>query len=348
LSEAKSRSEAVAGNGRMYDAALCRFLSPDPHVQMPDYSQNFNRYSYALNNPLVYTDPSGEFAWIPFLAYTAVQGIISGDMAKNRGAKNGFWGGFATGIITAAATQFISPYIGAAINGTGFLAGAASNMVAAAGTGFITYGAASIVTGEPFDWQGWGLNIVMAGAIGGMERGFDTVLNDRNFLTGKPNSPHYEAILEDYPHITQTENNCKNATIAEVDQFNGGKRTQEYFQTEGDKFNSDFYIKNGRYPTLGQYFDHFNFTTVDAGSLELQHTDIGKAMTQGNPTVIDENVGGGRGHTITIVKIRQWKPGGKVKIWFSDPQEGIWKANYSRTVLDPNFNRGSYLFFLNN
>ena len=48
-------------NGRMYDAGLCRFLSPDPYVQMPDYTQNFNRYSYALNNPLIYTDPSGEF-----------------------------------------------------------------------------------------------------------------------------------------------------------------------------------------------------------------------------------------------------------------------------------------------
>jgi RHS repeat-associated protein len=48
-------------NGRMYDASLCRFLSPDPYVQMPDNSQNFNRYSYCLNNPLVYTDPSGEF-----------------------------------------------------------------------------------------------------------------------------------------------------------------------------------------------------------------------------------------------------------------------------------------------
>jgi hypothetical protein len=28
---------------------------------MPDFTQNFNRYSYALNNPLIYTDPSGEF-----------------------------------------------------------------------------------------------------------------------------------------------------------------------------------------------------------------------------------------------------------------------------------------------
>ena len=47
-------------NGRMYDPLLARFLSPDPFVQMPDFSQNFNRYTYCLNNPLIYTDPCGE------------------------------------------------------------------------------------------------------------------------------------------------------------------------------------------------------------------------------------------------------------------------------------------------
>jgi RHS repeat-associated protein len=45
----------------MYDPLLGRFLSPDPFVQMPDFSQNFNRYSYRLNNPLVYVDEDGEF-----------------------------------------------------------------------------------------------------------------------------------------------------------------------------------------------------------------------------------------------------------------------------------------------
>lgn len=49
-------------NGRFYDPLLARFLSPDNYVQEPDNSQNFNRYSYCLNNPLKYTDPSGEFA----------------------------------------------------------------------------------------------------------------------------------------------------------------------------------------------------------------------------------------------------------------------------------------------
>ncbi len=50
-------------NGRMYDAQLGRFLSPDNHIQEPFNPQNFNRYSYALNNPLMYVDPSGESFW---------------------------------------------------------------------------------------------------------------------------------------------------------------------------------------------------------------------------------------------------------------------------------------------
>jgi RHS repeat-associated protein len=48
-------------NARLYDPAVGRFLAPDPYVQAPDFSQNFNRYSYCLNNPLRYTDPSGKF-----------------------------------------------------------------------------------------------------------------------------------------------------------------------------------------------------------------------------------------------------------------------------------------------
>lgn len=47
-------------NARLYDPALGRFLSPDPLVQDSEDSQNYNRYSYCLNNPLSYVDLTGE------------------------------------------------------------------------------------------------------------------------------------------------------------------------------------------------------------------------------------------------------------------------------------------------
>jgi len=46
----------------MYDPVIGRVLSPDNYVQDPTNTQSYNRYSYCLNNPLRYTDPSGWFA----------------------------------------------------------------------------------------------------------------------------------------------------------------------------------------------------------------------------------------------------------------------------------------------
>ncbi len=48
-------------NARMYDAKLGRFLQPDSYIQFPETTQGFNRYSYVENNPLSYTDPTGNF-----------------------------------------------------------------------------------------------------------------------------------------------------------------------------------------------------------------------------------------------------------------------------------------------
>lgn len=46
-------------NGRVYDPRLGRFISADPYIQSPDDLQSYNRYSYVMNNPFFYTDPSG-------------------------------------------------------------------------------------------------------------------------------------------------------------------------------------------------------------------------------------------------------------------------------------------------
>ncbi|WDZ82049.1 FG-GAP-like repeat-containing protein (plasmid) [Ensifer adhaerens] len=50
-------------NGRVYDPDLARFVSADPTLQFPETGQNYDRYSYVMNNPLAFTDPSGFGLW---------------------------------------------------------------------------------------------------------------------------------------------------------------------------------------------------------------------------------------------------------------------------------------------
>ncbi len=57
------RLEASLGllfyNARWYDAYLNRWIQPDNIIPDTYNSQNFDRYAYALNNPVIYIDPSG-------------------------------------------------------------------------------------------------------------------------------------------------------------------------------------------------------------------------------------------------------------------------------------------------
>ncbi|MFO0701154.1 MAG: RHS repeat-associated core domain-containing protein [Nitrospira sp.] len=62
----RERSETPAPDcctteARYYDPRLGRFVSPDTIVPDLGDPQSLNRYSYARNNPLLYTDPTGHF-----------------------------------------------------------------------------------------------------------------------------------------------------------------------------------------------------------------------------------------------------------------------------------------------
>ena len=64
-------------NGRVYDPILGRMLMPDRFVQDALFSQGYSRYSSVWNNPLRYTDPSGDFVVVGFEAGSLV-GMIAG------------------------------------------------------------------------------------------------------------------------------------------------------------------------------------------------------------------------------------------------------------------------------
>ncbi len=52
-------------DARLYDPVIGRFITPDPIIPEVYNPQSLNRYSYVLNNPLKYTDPTGHLvvAW---------------------------------------------------------------------------------------------------------------------------------------------------------------------------------------------------------------------------------------------------------------------------------------------
>jgi hypothetical protein len=89
-------------NGRVYDPSIGRFLSADPNIQAPYSTLSYNRYSYVINNPLKYNDPSGYFwGWIATLIINEV--IFDG---KYRDA-----------IISIATVAILGPIAGGFVNG---------------------------------------------------------------------------------------------------------------------------------------------------------------------------------------------------------------------------------------
>ncbi|WP_419619689.1 RHS repeat-associated core domain-containing protein, partial [Thiolapillus sp.] len=104
-------------NGRVYDPDLGRFLSADSIVQFPNNSQSYNRYSYVLNNPLSYTDPSGHFAVGLFINF--ISSIMTQSLTQN----------IAANVITAAMTKTEALVIQTAIHAglNGLAQGAASS-----------------------------------------------------------------------------------------------------------------------------------------------------------------------------------------------------------------------------
>ena len=179
-------------NARLYDPVVGRFLSPDPYVQAPDFSQNFNRYAYAMNNPLRYVDENGEFIHIIIgaiiggtvnLIYKAVSGQLhsfkDGFVAFGIGAAAGGLGAATGGLAFAAAG-------GAAGGIGGFVAGAAGGAAGTAAMMPVQSAGNSLYFGDPFmSLKDYAIGIAGGALTGGIANGSIAALKGNNFWTGK-------------------------------------------------------------------------------------------------------------------------------------------------------------------
>lgn len=193
-------------NGRLYDSKLHRFLSPDNFVQDLYNTQNFNRYGYVMNNPLIANDPNGEF--IHLIIGALVGGVINwvangahfswkGLAQFGVGALSGALGaGIGAGVSSALAVggSFGAGFVGssAAMSvGSGFLSGAVIGASAGGAGGFVGSFGNALLNGQGFGssllagLKGGGLGALTGGISGGILGGIDAALDGRDFWSGE-------------------------------------------------------------------------------------------------------------------------------------------------------------------
>lgn len=176
-------------NGRLYDPLIGRFLSPDNYVQFDGFSQSYNRYSYCLNNPLKYNDPSGEFAWAPVLFTALISAVIGGYVnvtleADNIVTSKDYWKAFGIGALSGAVGAFSGAGLTSWIGGFagGFLGGSIST---ACSTGIISYGNHYAFGEDLFGPEVYLKGAATVGLISGTISGAFSAYHKAGFWTGK-------------------------------------------------------------------------------------------------------------------------------------------------------------------
>ncbi len=198
-------------NARMYDPVLGRFLEIDPYVANNTYSQDFNRYSYARNNPFRYTDPTGEH---PLLIAAFIGGFIN--LAMNDHKADNFWqklGYFAVGAAAGALSFGAGAGISSALAaGPSFIGGALVGGGAGFTSGFTTGLGNGLIQGQNFSDALWGgiqggvMGGLTGGAIGGVAGGINSVVHGGNFWTGSGAT---------FEQVAQVPSNSNSVTVGE-------------------------------------------------------------------------------------------------------------------------------------
>jgi RHS repeat-associated protein len=161
---------------RLYDPVLGRFISPDSIVQSPGDPQTLNRYTYCLNNPLIYTDPEGNF----FIVATIIGAVVGGVSAAIQG---GSFGDILKGIAIGAVSGTVGGIVGTPVASMAYGLGAGTVGAAAIG------GAAGGMAGSATSAALTGGNIRQSMLIGGISGGIGgalgmAMINSDNWTRG--------------------------------------------------------------------------------------------------------------------------------------------------------------------
>jgi len=234
--------ELINMNGRMYDPIVGRMLSPDRYVVDHTYSQDYNRYTYARNNPLIYTDPTGEFIFTILAAIFCpplTMAALQLDMAWMQGGftsmANGdsFWSGAGKGFVVGLANAGLS-----FLNVPGMI----PNGLLHAGGNVLTNGLSNVMWGQDF-WQGagWQAGFGFAGgAYSGFQLSKESGLNywwgnevkyGRNqwsfFTSEKP----YDQVNWNLKNVgSQRLNDCVPTSYAEMNDYFGGNTSYDEYR----------------------------------------------------------------------------------------------------------------------
>lgn len=163
-------------NARLYDPKLHRFLEADNYVQDPYNTQNYNRYGYCVNNPLKYTDLTGNVFNIATLAgCIPVVGSIFSSLLMHQSID---WDRVAVDVVVTGISAAVTFGIGSACAGiSNFFTKAAVSALAHG----VFQGGLSAATGGKF-WAGFAAGALSSIACSVWQGGTNTTINSETGL----------------------------------------------------------------------------------------------------------------------------------------------------------------------
>jgi RHS repeat-associated protein len=195
---------------RWYSASLGRFTQPDSIVPDLNDTQAWNRYSYVINNPVNYTDPSGHFGLLATAAVGALIGaavgaggywlntIASGEefdvgdafVAAGVGALAGGLIGSGVGLLNAGAVGGLAAITGSAtVSEVAAVTISTGAGIASAAGGQLAYNS---ITGSEFNRTSFSITSSMGAITGGIGQVCGTTPLGGGVLNGAASALEYE------------------------------------------------------------------------------------------------------------------------------------------------------------